>query len=414
MTIYLIDYENVHDIGMRNSEKVPEDSKILLFFSNNEDKITMGNLMPIVSRLTLYRTRAGKQSLDMHLASYLGHEIGINGKDHKYVIVSKDHDYDNVTLYWKDQGIDVSVQGALVPELPEQAGDKKEAASSRKVRQTRRQNTRFASRNDNRENTPAQQAQQGQNQLQQSPAQQDRQPPQTAVTETEPMQTAVTETEPKQTDLVLPAASVLIQAEAEPSADGASADEPDAERPEPVTGGTEDKNRKDKKNTAETVKTDISAAEKSESGKAESEKTGPAAAEQEPVGNTDAGNRPANSRQPRNRRMRRKTAAESRRIVTDGTENPESPEKPEEAAQTGETKQKNGIQQQTEKTLLNNKMMTKLTEAKLDAATVGKLTAAVMKQFGKKNFKQIVYREIIKTCGMQQGLEVYGLVKKIL
>ncbi len=47
---------------------------------------------------------ARKQSLDMHLVSYLGHLLGSCGKQYAYVIVSKDTDYDNIIKFWKEEG----------------------------------------------------------------------------------------------------------------------------------------------------------------------------------------------------------------------------------------------------------------------------------------------------------------------
>ena len=44
---------------------------------------------------------AKKQSIDMHLVSYLGLLIGKDGKSSNYVIVSKDSDYINIINYWK-------------------------------------------------------------------------------------------------------------------------------------------------------------------------------------------------------------------------------------------------------------------------------------------------------------------------
>lgn len=47
---------------------------------------------------------ARKQSLDMHLVSYLGHLLAKHGKQCAYVIVSKDKDYDNIINFWKEEG----------------------------------------------------------------------------------------------------------------------------------------------------------------------------------------------------------------------------------------------------------------------------------------------------------------------
>ncbi len=45
---------------------------------------------------------AGKQSLDMHLVAYLGYLVGKNNPQNcKYIIVSKDNDYDDIISFFK-------------------------------------------------------------------------------------------------------------------------------------------------------------------------------------------------------------------------------------------------------------------------------------------------------------------------
>ena len=50
-----------------------------------------------------------KQSVDMHLVSYLGYLIGKNkGKDCRYIIISRDNDYDNIIQFWKKNKIKIT------------------------------------------------------------------------------------------------------------------------------------------------------------------------------------------------------------------------------------------------------------------------------------------------------------------
>lgn len=70
---------------------------------------------------------AGKQSLDMHLTAYLGYLLGTNGdKKCKYVIISKDNDYDNVITFLKE--IHRSADIARHPKMDYTASAKKKNA----------------------------------------------------------------------------------------------------------------------------------------------------------------------------------------------------------------------------------------------------------------------------------------------
>ena len=71
---------------------------------------------------------AGKQSLDMHLAAYLGYLLGIHGKECAYVIISKDTDYDNIIKFWKGEGYSHISRKQKIPGVS--SNQKKAAASA--------------------------------------------------------------------------------------------------------------------------------------------------------------------------------------------------------------------------------------------------------------------------------------------
>ena len=62
------------------------------------------------AELTMIEVPAGKQSADMHIGSYLSYLAGINrGNDCRYIIISRDTDFDNVIKFWKKKaGINAS------------------------------------------------------------------------------------------------------------------------------------------------------------------------------------------------------------------------------------------------------------------------------------------------------------------
>lgn len=102
---YLIDLENVHDTGLKNIDTLTKTDHVHIFYTENAQKINVGILSIKAPDIDVHEVPAGKQSLDMHLASYLGYLLGNNeGKTCSYVIVSKDKDYDNIIKFWRENG----------------------------------------------------------------------------------------------------------------------------------------------------------------------------------------------------------------------------------------------------------------------------------------------------------------------
>lgn len=104
-TFYLIDFENVHNEGLENIECLTKENHVHIFSTENASMIKMDvfNLskkMDIQTHIVPIR----KQSLDMHLVSYLGYLLGIQGKQCSCVIISKDTDYDNIIKFWQEKG----------------------------------------------------------------------------------------------------------------------------------------------------------------------------------------------------------------------------------------------------------------------------------------------------------------------
>ena len=99
---YLIDFENVGGDGLAGSEKLSCSDHILIFFTDNNRKLDMGDLAQHgTASLDMIQVPAGKQSADLHIASYLGYLAGTQrGKAQEVVIVSKDTDFDHVIRFW--------------------------------------------------------------------------------------------------------------------------------------------------------------------------------------------------------------------------------------------------------------------------------------------------------------------------
>ncbi len=102
-TYYLIDFENVHNDGIVNIENVTKSDHVHIFSTQNATNIRQ-DIFWLNRDIKSHLVPTRKQSLDMHLVSYLGYLLGINGKDCSYVIISKDKDYDNIVKFWKEEG----------------------------------------------------------------------------------------------------------------------------------------------------------------------------------------------------------------------------------------------------------------------------------------------------------------------
>ncbi len=104
-TYYLVDFENVHNDGIDNIKGMTKTDHIHIFSTENATNIRSG-VFWLNGDIKPHLVPKGKQSVDMHLVSYLGCLLGTNGKDKdcRYVIISKDTDYDNIIEFWKKEG----------------------------------------------------------------------------------------------------------------------------------------------------------------------------------------------------------------------------------------------------------------------------------------------------------------------
>ncbi len=103
-TFYLVDFENVHNEGLKNITALKPTDHVHIFSTERALNIRMDIVFAKGINVKGHITPVSKQSLDMHLASYLGHLLGIHGKYCSYIIVSKDTDYDNIIKFWKKEG----------------------------------------------------------------------------------------------------------------------------------------------------------------------------------------------------------------------------------------------------------------------------------------------------------------------
>lgn len=98
---YLIDYENVHDSGFVGIETLEKKDHIHIFSTANARLNVKDLALNKDVKISFHSAPAGKESLDLCLASTLGYLIAETKRKAIFVIVSKDKGYDHVINYWK-------------------------------------------------------------------------------------------------------------------------------------------------------------------------------------------------------------------------------------------------------------------------------------------------------------------------
>jgi len=116
MAIYLVDYENVKTEGLHGITKLQKEDKVIIFYSENADKLTFGlhrRINESAANISYVRVEVGfKQALDFQLVSYLGYLIA-QDKDINYFIVSNDNGFNSVTKFWEKKKVKVEVASDL-------------------------------------------------------------------------------------------------------------------------------------------------------------------------------------------------------------------------------------------------------------------------------------------------------------
>lgn len=105
MIYYLIDYENTGENGLRGITELNENSCVIIFYSENADKISFDmhqKLMECRASVEYRKISTGKRNaLDFQLSTYLGYLIA-KCEDDTFYIISKDNGYRAVIDFWKD------------------------------------------------------------------------------------------------------------------------------------------------------------------------------------------------------------------------------------------------------------------------------------------------------------------------
>ena len=93
-TIYLVDFENTHDAGMVGYDNLDTNDEIIIFYTVFNKVKSIYGLSNCTVQCEL--VSEGKQSVDMHIISYIGYMVGIYGEKCNIVIISIDRGYDKI------------------------------------------------------------------------------------------------------------------------------------------------------------------------------------------------------------------------------------------------------------------------------------------------------------------------------
>ena len=106
MSVYLIDYENVHAGGLAGVDECGMDDEIILLYGNDTSTISMELHIQIASSKAKVQyhkiERTGKNYLDFQLSTIAGYLVGTT-RQSEFVIVSKDSGFDAVLDFWNMQ-----------------------------------------------------------------------------------------------------------------------------------------------------------------------------------------------------------------------------------------------------------------------------------------------------------------------
>ena len=105
MKVFLVDYENVHSVGLTGIDALGENDEVVIFHTELADTVTfdmMHKIMFSKADIRYYKVRRGsKNALDFQLASYIGYLIGAYRDERaEFYMVSRDAGFDSIIDFW--------------------------------------------------------------------------------------------------------------------------------------------------------------------------------------------------------------------------------------------------------------------------------------------------------------------------
>ena len=118
MATYLVDYENVRCDDLIGISKLGEEDRVILFYSEKADKISIGlhrRILECKAAIEYRKADVGaKDALDFQLVTYLGYLIAANGSE-RFCVISNDLGFEYAANFWRKQKYDVRLMPSIVP-----------------------------------------------------------------------------------------------------------------------------------------------------------------------------------------------------------------------------------------------------------------------------------------------------------
>jgi hypothetical protein len=136
MSVYLIDYENVHSAGLEGVENLSIDDEVVMFYGNDGSSIPMElhvKMAESKASIRYIRTnKTAKNYLDFQLSAISGYLVATT-KQNEFIVISKDSGFNSVLDLWNNQDF---VGRRLIfskrDQIAEDAAPKKKRSSGRK------------------------------------------------------------------------------------------------------------------------------------------------------------------------------------------------------------------------------------------------------------------------------------------
>jgi len=119
MSIFLIDYENVHDKGLAGIKNCVDGDLVYIFYTKGEEKLPIEMVKLLndsKAKITYLKAENGsKNALDFQLSSYLGYLISKYPKE-KFQVISGDKGFEVLINFWSNfnnQKVNIQIDTTL-------------------------------------------------------------------------------------------------------------------------------------------------------------------------------------------------------------------------------------------------------------------------------------------------------------
>ncbi len=145
--LYLIDYENVADAGVKGIDTLSSTDSVVIFYGSKIKTVSYESLIAITKSKALIEhlkaEKTAKNYLDFQLTTYLGYKLGQKHYDGIFII-SHDSGFDAVIDFWTNKGLSIKRQSAIIEPIEKNDGTSPSKANkpASTVKKTRKKSTK--------------------------------------------------------------------------------------------------------------------------------------------------------------------------------------------------------------------------------------------------------------------------------